>query len=105
MPVNGRPSRLTASHEIAALSKAKDPHLVTALELLDRSLEEILIIINNLLGVSNVFGPAGPSHSIGLVPDPGPVAGLNLFLRDDATWASVTSTYDPVTDPFSRALL
>ena len=35
-----------------------------------------------------VFGASGASHSKGLVPDPGAVAGTALFLREDGTWAS-----------------
>ena len=38
-----------------------------------------------------VFGASGTSHSTGLVPDPGAVAGTTRFLREDATWANVTS--------------
>jgi hypothetical protein len=40
-----------------------------------------------LLALIPAFGAAGPSHSKGLVPDPGPTSGLNRYLRDDATWA------------------
>jgi hypothetical protein len=32
------------------------------------------------------FGPSGPPHSIGLVPDPGSSAGTSRYLREDATW-------------------
>lgn len=39
----------------------------------------------------HVFGPAGPPHSTGLVPDPGPVAGLGRVLYDDGTWKTQTS--------------
>ena len=35
-----------------------------------------------------VFGPSGPSHAPGLVPDPGNVTGSSNFLREDGTWAS-----------------
>jgi hypothetical protein len=40
--------------------------------------------------VNSIFGAAGASHSPGLVPDPGAVAGPpNKFLRGDATFAQV----------------
>ena len=38
-------------------------------------------------GLLPTFGPAGGSHSRGVVPDPGSSAGLNRYLRDDATFA------------------
>jgi hypothetical protein len=34
-----------------------------------------------------VFGASGPSHSSGLVPDPGSSAGSTHFLREDGSWA------------------
>jgi hypothetical protein len=40
-----------------------------------------------LTGLISTFGPAGGSHSRGVVPDPGSTAGLNRYLRDDATFA------------------
>jgi hypothetical protein len=33
-----------------------------------------------------VFVGSGASHAIGLVPDPGALAGTTKFLREDATW-------------------
>lgn len=42
-------------------------------------------------GVST-FVASGASHAAGLVPDPGASAGTAKFLREDATWAVVTST-------------
>jgi hypothetical protein len=47
--------------------------------------------------VPGPMGPAGPSHSVGLVPDPGVVAGKNYVLRDDASWARPQDI-----DPFSQ---
>ena len=38
-----------------------------------------------------VFGPSGPNHAIGAVPDPGPIAGTIKYLREDATWDSPLS--------------
>jgi len=38
-----------------------------------------------------VFVASGASHATGLVPDPGAVAGSTKFLREDATWQTVTS--------------
>jgi hypothetical protein len=35
----------------------------------------------------DVFVGAGPGHSLGLVPDPGPVAQALRFLREDGVWA------------------
>lgn len=32
------------------------------------------------------FGPSGANHAMGLVPDPGSVAGTMNFLREDGTW-------------------
>lgn len=37
---------------------------------------------------TSVFGPSGTSHSVGLVPDPGAVAGTTKFLREDGTWVA-----------------
>jgi hypothetical protein len=37
-----------------------------------------------------VFGPSGPSHSVGAVPDPGSTAGVVKYLREDATWVNPT---------------
>lgn len=34
-----------------------------------------------------VFQASGPTHSTGIVPDPGSTAGTAKFLREDATWA------------------
>ena len=40
----------------------------------------------------SIFNPSGATSSIGLVPDPGPTPGSPLrFLREDATWATVSS--------------
>lgn len=36
---------------------------------------------------SPVFGPSGPGHSTGAVPDPGSSAGTTHFLREDGTFA------------------
>lgn len=46
------------------------------------------------------FGPSGPSHQRGVVPDPGAVAGTTRFLREDATWASVPP--DPALEPVTN---
>lgn len=35
----------------------------------------------------DVFGPSGPDHSTGAVPDPGDTAGSSKFLREDGTWS------------------
>ena len=39
-----------------------------------------------LVATGVLFGASGPRHSIGLVPDPGSIAGSLRFLREDATW-------------------
>lgn len=36
--------------------------------------------------VNPVFGPSGPKHAAGWVPDPGVTAGVTKFLREDGTW-------------------
>ena len=38
-----------------------------------------------------VVAASGTNHAIGLVPDPGSTAGTSKFLREDATWATVTT--------------
>jgi len=54
-------------------------------------------------GSTPVFGPSGASHSTGLVPDPGAVAGSTKFLREDATWQSVPGGGDALTaNPLSQ---
>lgn len=46
---------------------------------------------SNLSGTNTgdqaVFRASGPSHSAGIVPDPGASAGSLKFLREDATWS------------------
>ncbi len=59
--------------------------------------------------IIGVFGPAGPSHSTGLVPDPGPVAGLDRALFDDGTWKTITASgavdaYKQITDGTNTAV-
>lgn len=36
--------------------------------------------------LSVVFGPSGAGHGLGIVPDPGAIAGSSKYLREDATW-------------------
>jgi hypothetical protein len=38
-------------------------------------------------GTGSIMGPSGPDHAAGLAPDPGPIAGVTKYLREDATWA------------------
>ena len=38
------------------------------------------------------FQPSGVGHARGSVPDPGAVAGTTKFLREDATWQTVSAT-------------
>ncbi len=45
----------------------------------------------------NTFGASGGSHNKGAVPDPGAVAGVTKFLREDATWQPTVSTVSVVT--------
>ena len=47
-----------------------------------------------------VFGASGASHSKGAVPDPGSIAGTTKFLREDATWQTVSA--GGVTSVFTR---
>lgn len=44
-----------------------------------------------------VFGASGASHSTGVVPDPGAVAGTTRFLREDATFAVPSGSGGSVT--------
>jgi len=39
-------------------------------------------------GWFGAFGASGLQHSAGLVPDPGPTAGIVNFLREDGSWAT-----------------
>lgn len=60
-------------------------------------------------GVSyTVFGPVGPNHSIGLVPDPGPVDAGARYLRDNGQWealiSGVANAYSFVTDGMNTAI-
>jgi len=34
-----------------------------------------------------LFGPSGTAHASGIVPDPGAIAGVTRFLREDGTWS------------------
>lgn len=43
----------------------------------------------------SIFNASGSNSTIGLVPDPGSVAGTTRFLREDATWA------DPLSGAFN----
>lgn len=38
-----------------------------------------------------VFGASGATHGAGLVPDPGSTAGAKKYLREDGTWAAVST--------------
>jgi hypothetical protein len=44
---------------------------------------------NGTLGLDTPFSPSGPSHSSGMVPDPGPNRGTTRFLREDGKWVSI----------------
>lgn len=50
-----------------------------------RYIGPVLRLVTTL--VNTIFVASGPSHAIGLVPDPGAIAGTTKFLREDATWA------------------
>lgn len=46
-----------------------------------------------------VFGPSGPGHSTGLVPDPGSTAGTSRALYEDGTWDTPPGhNIDTITD-------
>lgn len=62
-------------------------------------INEIIAAVNALGG--NVFGPSGPDHSIGLVPDPGTIAGNSRFLCENATWDTpdVTAGFTAINPP------
>ncbi len=57
-----------------------------------------------LVAATSVFGPVGPTHSSGLVPDPGPTPGPAVrFLGDDGAWhgalgGSLLDGYSFITD-------
>jgi hypothetical protein len=44
--------------------------------------------INGVIAPASLplFGPSGPAHTPGAVPDPGAVAGTTRYLREDGTW-------------------
>jgi hypothetical protein len=46
-----------------------------------------------------VFGASGPTHSIGMVPDPGATLGGTRYLREDATWAVPGGAGGGLADP------
>lgn len=39
-----------------------------------------------------VFVASGPSHTVGVVPDPGSSAGTTRYLREDSSWQTVPAT-------------
>jgi hypothetical protein len=41
------------------------------------------------LALSNAFGASGPTHSAGMVPDPGLNPGSTRFLREDGKWVAI----------------
>lgn len=52
-----------------------------------------------------VFGASGANHSVGLVPDPGAVAGTSKYLREDSTWAVPTVPPVTISQPQGRLTL
>lgn len=44
-----------------------------------------------------VFGPSGPLHAVGAVPDPGATAGATRYLREDGTWTVPSGTGGTIT--------
>ena len=53
---------------------------------LQTNIERALHKFQLALQALGVFGPSGPRHAEGIVPDPGATAGATKFLREDATW-------------------
>jgi len=51
-----------------------------------------------MAGFDPVFGASGTSHVGGSVPDPGSVAGISRYLREDATW-NVPTPVPPAPTP------
>jgi hypothetical protein len=51
-----------------------------------------------------VFGASGVGHAVGIVPDPGALAGATRFLREDATWVALTMGDDTSTQRVQAAL-
>lgn len=52
---------------------------------------------------NTVFGASGTNHSTGLVPDPGSTAGSSKFLREDATWQTISGTDEKVKQTLGSA--
>lgn len=61
------------------------------------------ISISNLGGITasifygsasglSIFGSSGASHKPGIVPDPGSIGGTSKYLREDATWQTITAS-------------
>jgi hypothetical protein len=47
----------------------------------------------------DTFGPSGPLHARGVVPDPGGVAGSTRVLHEDGTWSAITDVdLEPLTN-------
>lgn len=54
-------------------------------------------------GTTAVFGPSGPTHAKGLVPDPGATPGSNKALFEDGTFKTITGGGDALTaSPLSQ---
>lgn len=51
-----------------------------------------------------IFGPSGVGHSIGVVPDPGAVAGSSRVLCEDGTWKAVGGATPAVAAFYSATL-
>lgn len=56
------------------------------------------------LGIAT-FGPSGPGHGPGVVPDPGAAPGTSRFLREDATWQELEGAAEALIPPARLATL
>ena len=66
----------------------------------------LIVPLTPAVGAVGVFGASGTTHSVGLVPDPGSVAGVTKFLREDSTWndpSGISSGGVQYADTFSGA--
>jgi hypothetical protein len=57
---------------------------------------------NGTLAMNNAFGASGPTHSAGMVPDPGPNPGATRFLREDGRWVAICRQEDADMAPSFR---
>lgn len=87
----------------ANLITVKDSGGTTVVVIRTSELQIIVGTSTSWAAPPGVFGISGTGHSSGLVPDPGPIASANSYLREDGTWVSLGNnpgedSYNHVTD-------